>query len=159
MPQLDPAFFASQLFWLALCFAALFFLVSKSLLPTVSGILNARKETLEGNVAEAEKSRNQAEKLQKDQDEAMAEARSRARQVIAESLEKSKAKLAEKRAQMNAEINVKIKEAESRILTLEKDADRIAGEVASETAARIVAKISGSGPSQDQVSSAVKRAA
>ena len=78
MPQLDPSTFGSQLFWLLLCFGALYLVLSFIVIPRIAKTLAARAETLEGNLAEAENLRVQAEAALKAYEDALAEARSRA---------------------------------------------------------------------------------
>ena len=78
MPQLDPSTFGSQLFWLLVCFGALYLVLSFIVIPRISNTLTARAETLEGDLAEAEKLRGQAETALKAYEDALAEARSRA---------------------------------------------------------------------------------
>ena len=78
MPQLDPSTFGSQLFWLLVCFGALYLVLSFIVIPRISNTLAARAETLEGDLAEAEKLRGQAETALKAYEDALAEARSRA---------------------------------------------------------------------------------
>ena len=77
MPQLDPSTFGSKLFWLLVCFGALYLVLSFIVIPRISNTLAARAETLEGNLAEAEKLRGQAETALKAYEDALAEARSR----------------------------------------------------------------------------------
>ena len=78
MPQLDPSTFGSQLFWLLVCFGALYLVLSFIVIPRIAKTLAARTETLEGNLAEAENLRVQAEAALKAYEDALAEARSRA---------------------------------------------------------------------------------
>ena len=54
MPQFDVASFSSQLFWLAVVFAFLYFLVSKFIAPKAESILTARNRCLEENIRYAE---------------------------------------------------------------------------------------------------------
>ena len=51
MPQLDPKFWVSQIFWLVITFGILFIVLSKFILPKISNNLETRKcqilETIE----------------------------------------------------------------------------------------------------------------
>ena len=78
MPQLDPSTCGSQRFWLLVCFGALYLVLSFIVIPRIAKTLAARAETLEGNLAEAENLRVQAEAALKAYEDALAEARSRA---------------------------------------------------------------------------------
>lgn len=78
MPQLDPSTFGTQLFWLGICFVALYGVMALIVLPRISGTLQARASQLDDDLAEAEALREKAETALAAYEEALAEARSRA---------------------------------------------------------------------------------
>lgn len=47
MPQFDSTFFPSQVFWLLVCFAVLYFAMSKIYLPRITSIIKERKKAIE----------------------------------------------------------------------------------------------------------------
>lgn len=47
MPQFDPSSFSSQIFWLAICFALIYFSMSKMFLPRIRDILKKRADVLD----------------------------------------------------------------------------------------------------------------
>ena len=59
MPQLNPEFWVSQVFWLTLTFGTLYVVLSKLILPKISANLEARKSEILENIEDAE---NQARK-------------------------------------------------------------------------------------------------
>ena len=61
MPQLDPASFPSQLFWLAVCFGAMLFVLTVFVLPRITRTLAARQGQIDGDLETAEKLRADAE--------------------------------------------------------------------------------------------------
>jgi len=61
MPQLDPASFPSQLFWLAVCFGAMLLVLSVFVLPRIARTLAARQGQIDGDLETAEKLRAGAE--------------------------------------------------------------------------------------------------
>jgi len=63
MPQFDVSSFTSQLFWLAVVFACLYFLVSKFIAPKAEFILTARNRCLEDNINNANEYSEQAKTL------------------------------------------------------------------------------------------------
>ena len=61
MPQLNPEFWISQIFWLIITFGFLFIILSKLILPKISNNLEARKSQILENIETAEKQRIESE--------------------------------------------------------------------------------------------------
>ena len=55
MPQLNPEFWISQIFWLTLTFGILYVVLSKLILPKISANLELRKSQIQENIEAAEK--------------------------------------------------------------------------------------------------------
>ena len=60
-PPFDPATFPSTLLWLAICFGALYVLMSRVALPRVGGILENRKTLIDADLAAADADRSKTE--------------------------------------------------------------------------------------------------
>ena len=54
MPQLDPAGFVPQLFWLAVTFLVLYILMRWVAVPQVGRAIEARRERLDGDLGRGE---------------------------------------------------------------------------------------------------------
>lgn len=63
MPQLDVSTFSPQLFWVALCFVTLYFILAKLLLPRIATVLNTRQSTITDHLNKASLYREEAENL------------------------------------------------------------------------------------------------
>ena len=61
MPQLNPEFWVSQIFWLILTFGTMFVVLSKLILPKISKNLEKRKSQILENIETAEKQRELSE--------------------------------------------------------------------------------------------------
>ena len=61
MPQLNPEFWISQIFWLTLTFGVLYVLLSKLILQKISANLEVRKSQILENIEAAEKQREESE--------------------------------------------------------------------------------------------------
>ena len=61
MPQLNPEFWISQIFWLTITFGILYVVLSKLILPKISDNLEIRKLQIVENIEAAEKQREQSE--------------------------------------------------------------------------------------------------
>ena len=64
MPQLNPEFFISQLFWLFVTFSFLLVFLWRISLPRISTVLNKREKKINEDIAEAKELQAEAEKIQ-----------------------------------------------------------------------------------------------
>ena len=78
MPQLDPASFPSQLFWLAVCFGTMLLVLSVFVLPRITRTLTTRQGQIDGDLEAAEKLRADAEAALAAYDAALQQARNNA---------------------------------------------------------------------------------
>ena len=62
MPQLNPEFWISQVFWLTLTFGLLYIFLSKFILPKISKNLETRKSQILENIETASKQKDESEK-------------------------------------------------------------------------------------------------
>ena len=54
MPQLEITTFPSQIFWLIISFAILYFCISRLIIPKISRVLKERELQIEKNISESE---------------------------------------------------------------------------------------------------------
>src|SRR5689334_1958446 len=87
-PPFDPSTFASQLVSLVIAFVALYIIVSRFALPRVGGIIEARQNVIEGDLAQAQKLKDESEAALKAYETELAAARSRAQAIGNEAREK-----------------------------------------------------------------------
>ena len=90
MPQLDPTWFASQLFWLAVAFVMLYVILSRFILPPLTGIMLARRQTVENDISKAQTLKTEAEQARLDYEKTLAESREKARQLVAAAMHDEK---------------------------------------------------------------------
>jgi len=64
MPQLNPEFFLSQLFWLVVTFSFLLFFLWKVSLPRISSVLEKRENKINNDIKTAKQLQIEAEKIQ-----------------------------------------------------------------------------------------------
>src|SRR4030088_1180823 len=87
-PPFQKDTFASQLVSLLIAFVALYLIVSRIALPRVGGLLDARQNAIEGDMAEAQKLKDASDAALKAYESELAAARSRAQAISAETREK-----------------------------------------------------------------------
>lgn len=154
-PPFDRNTFASQLFWLALTFGALYWLMSKVALPRVGGILADRAATLSRDLDEAAAAQAKAEASSRAYEEALTSARNKA-QGIAQAAREAGAKASdERRKVVEAELGAKLNAAEASIVAAKAKAMENVRGLGSETAVAIVTKLTGKAPSTDEAAKAV----
>lgn len=73
MPQFDVSSFSSQVFWLIIVFAILYFLISKVIAPKAEFILTQRHSFVDDNVSEAKALSDKARAMQEQRDKKMDE--------------------------------------------------------------------------------------
>src|ERR1700755_3597104 len=77
-PPFESSTFASQLVSLVIAFVALYLIVSRIALPRVGGVIDARQNKIEGDLAEAQKLKDESEAALKAYESELAAARTRA---------------------------------------------------------------------------------
>ena len=82
-PPFDPSTFPSQLVSLAIAFVALYLIVSRIALPRVGGVIDARQKAIEGDLAQAQKLKDESEAALKAYESELATARSKAQSISA----------------------------------------------------------------------------
>jgi len=63
LPQFDPGFFAPQIFWEAVTFLILLYLMAKFILPKINKLLDQRASVIQENLDTAARDRQESERL------------------------------------------------------------------------------------------------
>lgn len=154
-PPFDATTFASQLFWLAVTFGALYWLMSKVALPRVGAILEERSDTISRDLDNAAQMQAKAEETAKAYETALTEARKNA-QAIAQASRDAGAKASDQRRHaVEAELSAKMVKAEATIADTKTKAMKNVRGLGSEVAIAIVEKLTGQAPSASEASEAV----
>ena len=115
MPQFDPTYFASQLFWLYACFILLFILLSVFAMPKIAGVLEERAKRIDNDLDKAHQLKTEAEAAIAAYEKALADSRAQAHKLLQENA-KAIADAAEARQKaLGDKLAKQIKEGESRI--------------------------------------------
>ncbi len=104
-PPFEKQTFASQIFWLVICFVALYLLISRIAVPRIGGILDDRAKRIENDFAEAQRDKEESEAALVAYEKALADARSRAQAIGTEIRDKVHAEAEEKRKALEAKLN------------------------------------------------------
>src|SRR5205823_5265276 len=104
-PPFQKETFPSQLFWLALTFIALYLVMSRVALPQIGGIFQARRERIGGDLAEAQRLKEESDSALAAYEKALAEARGRAQKIAEETSRRLNAEAEERRKALESELN------------------------------------------------------
>jgi len=154
-PPFQKDTFASQLVSLVIVFAALYLIVSRIALPRVGGVLDERQNTIEGDLAEAQKLKDDSDGALKAYEAELAQARSRAQAIGAETREKLNAASEAERKTLEERLSLKLAEAEKTIASTREAAMSNVRGIAADAAAAIVQRLTGVVPDGASVGQAV----
>ena len=120
MPQLNPEFWISQIFWLTLTFGILYIVLSKLILPKISANLELRKSLIQENIEAAEKQRESSESKLKEYEDIIQKSKLNAKNIFKDAREKVFKDINSKKEILDKQIDVEIKKAEQEIEILKK---------------------------------------
>jgi F-type H+-transporting ATPase subunit b len=154
-PPFETSTFASQLVSLAIAFVALYLIVSRIALPRVGGVIDARQNAIEGDLATAQKLKDESEAALKAYETELASARSRAQAIGAETREKLNAAAEAERKTLEDQLSIKLAQAEKTIAATRETAMSNVRGIAADAASAIVQRLTGVLPDGSAVNRAV----
>lgn len=143
MPQFDPTWFPSQIFWLVIVFAALFWFMSKRAIPKVEAALDARARRIQGDLDRAAKLQQDAIAAAETHAAALARARDEAREILRDAHAATQADLDARQTEVAAEIARQTDAAESRIAAARDEAMASVRDIAVDAAGAIAERLIG----------------
>ena len=155
MPQLDPEFWISQIFWLTLTFGILYVVLSKLILPKISANLELRKSQIQENIEAAEKQRENSESKLKEYDDIVIKSKLEAKNIFKDAREKTIKDINSKKEVLDKQIDEEIKKAEQEIDLLKKSAPEKINKIAIETSSELVKKLIGAEVNNSSISAIV----
>ena len=155
MPQLNPEFWISQIFWLTLTFGVLYIVLSKLILPKISANLELRKSQIQENVEAAEKQRKNSESKIKEYDDIILKTKLEAKNIFNETRKKIIKDINSKKEILDKQIDDEIKKAENEINLLKKSAPEKINKIAIETSSELIKKLIGADVNNSSISAIV----
>ena len=156
MPQLNPEFWFSQIFWLIIAFGLLFIVLSKFILPKISENLEARKSQILENIEAAEKHRETSENKIKEYEKIIIDSKNEAKNYFSKAREKILKDIDKKRETLKNEINKEIKKTEKEITDLKNKSPEKINKIAIETSSNLVKQLIGVEVNNSSISSIVE---
>ena len=143
MPQLNPEFWISQIFWLTLTFGILYVILSKFILPKISANLESRKTQISDNIEAADKQRAESELKLKEYDKIISKTKIEAKSIFNQEKQKVIKDISIKKDALDKQIDEEIKKVEKEINHLRKDAPSKINKIAIDTSADLIQKLIG----------------
>ena len=154
-PPFQKETFASQLVSLVIAFVALYLIVSRIALPRVGKTIDDRQAAIAGDLAAAQKLKDESDAALKAYETELAAARSRAQAIGSETREKLNAASEAERKKLEDALSLKLAEAEKTIAKTRESAMSNVRGIAAEAASAIVQRLTGVLPDGKSVDSAV----
>ena len=155
MPQLNPEFWISQIFWLTLAFGILYVVLSKLILPKISANLELRKSQIQENIEAAEKQRESSESKLKEYDDIVLKSKLEAKNIFKEAREKVLKDIISKKEILDKQVDEEIKKAEKEIEVLKKSAPDKINKIAIEISSELIKKLIGAEVNNSSISAIV----
>ena len=158
MPQLNPDYWVSQIFWVILIFATMYVILWRIILPKINENLENRKSQILTDLDEAQELKNQSEKKTSEYNMILSKAKQEAKKILDETRKKVNQDIENKKNQFNLEIEKEIEKAEKEIKTVKLSSIEDINKIAIETSSEIVKKIVGTEVNASSVSAIVEDA-
>ena len=120
MPQLNPEFYVSQVFWLTVTFIFLLIFLWKVSLPRIKNALESRNNKISDNLQNAKKMQMDSEKIQKKIDDKLASINIETQTLIKQSIEDFKNDADKKIKILDRELKEKVDNAEETLQQAKK---------------------------------------
>ena len=158
MPQINQLsdVLYSQLFWLLLTLAVIYFGIGKAMLPKIMSTMDARERSIADDLAAAEAARRDADSTEEAYRARMNESRGEALKLTGAAKQESARATEARVAEADAATRAKIEAAEARLRAATDAALADIENVAAQAAQEVVAKLAGVTVSRDEAAQAVK---
>ena len=156
MPQLNPEFWISQVFWLVLTFGILYLVLSKLVLPKISDNLETRKSQILENIETAEKQREESEDKIKQFEKIILESKIEAKNYFNDRRQKILEDINKKRIALEKDIDDEISAVEDEINKLKNTSGEKITKIAIETSSDLINQLIGEEVNNSSISAIVE---
>ncbi|MGL4325699.1 MAG: F0F1 ATP synthase subunit B [Beijerinckiaceae bacterium] len=155
-PPFDTSTFASQLFWFAIVFGTLYWMMAKVIIPRLSAIVDGRKARIAKDLDEAAQMQAKAQVAGEAYEKALADARANAQTIAQSTRDKLNAETEARRKAVDSELAAKLQASEAQVAAMKNRAMENVGAVAAEAVGAILDKLIGKSADAGTVASALK---
>ena len=156
MPQLNPDYWVSQIFWVILVFTILYVILWKIILPKINENLENRRSQILTDLDDAQKFKDQSEENISEYNKIFNQAKQDAKKILDETRKKINLDIENKNNQFNQEIEKEIENAKKEIKTLKLSSIKDINKISIETSSEVVRKMVGTEVNTSSVSAIVE---
>jgi F-type H+-transporting ATPase subunit b len=158
LPQLHAPDFAPQLFWLAVTFVLLYWIMAKIALPRIGEVIEERKDRIQRDLAAAERLKGETDKALAGYEKALSDARTNASSIARQTRDSLNAEVDKERKSVEDQLTKKLADAETSINATKEKALASVNEIAGDTVTAIVSTLSNANASKDEIDRALAAA-
>ncbi len=151
MPQLNPEFWLSQIFWLIIFFGFLYFLIHKFFSPKLFTLMDQRADFLKSLINETVNNKNQTQKLDDEYNKIINEAKKNSKENSARLNNEFIKKISIKKKEFENYLNVETAKVGDDINIFKQQALDNISEIASEFSKELIEKITGTKPNDSNL--------
>ena len=141
MPQLNPEFWVSQIFWLTISFGILYIILSKFILPKISNNLEIRKSQILENIEAADKQRKESELKIEEYEKIIKKSKIESKNYFNQTREKILKDINIKKEKLDQDLNIEIQKAEKEIQDLKNRSPEKINKIALETSEDLIRQL------------------
>ena len=156
MPQLNPEFWISQIFWLIITFGILFIVLTKVILPKISDNLETRKSQILENIETADKQKEESQKKINEYEKIILESKIKAKNYFNDAREKILEDINKKRAALEKDLDEEISSTENELSEFKKSSGDKVIKIAAETSAELIKELIGEGVNNSSIAAIVE---
>ena len=158
MPQLDPASFPSQLFWLAVCFGTMLLVLSVLVLPRITRTLATRQSHIDADLEAAENLRADAQAALAAYDSALLQARNNALALAQDMRAEIQAETDRQKAELDARLADEAQKADAALKAARDTALAGLDAVARDVVSDVIQAVGLGAPDDTEIDAALKAA-
>jgi F-type H+-transporting ATPase subunit b len=155
MPQLNPEFWLSQIVWLTIVFALLYFLIQKFFSPKLFALIDTRTNFIKSLLEEAEVCKNQIQKLEDEYNLIITEAKIESKKISAKLKSDLNDKISIKRKEFENFLNSETLKAEEEVNNFKKKALENIQSIAGDFSKELIEKITGTAPNNSSLNAVI----
>ena len=158
MPQLDPASFPSQLFWLAVCFGTMLLVLSVLVLPRITSTLATRQGHIDADLEAAESLRADAQAALAAYDAALQQARNNALALAQDMRAEIQAETDQQKTELDAHLAEESQKADAALKAARDAALAGLGAAARDVVGDVMQAVGLGAPGDSEIDAALKAA-